>query len=122
MSKEAKGKVTTVEVAEDQCCQTAYHREQKVLGIGCGSGTTLMVDASDLSSLGREKAHDYIITGCTIAPRTRRFLTGTSVCSYHIQSPEGELQLGWRWLVNLLVVVAIIFLLGSYRSLPNDEL
>lgn len=81
-----------------------------------------MLDGANLSSLGREQGHKFVITGCCITPKTNRFLTGTPECSYHIQSPEGELGFGWRWLVNLGLVLVTVFLLGSYRSLPDYEL
>lgn len=77
VTKERKGKLQTIEVAEDQSCQTAFHRENQLLGIACGNGTTLMWDTNKMKSLGREQNHKFVITGCTITPKTNRFLTGT---------------------------------------------
>ena len=71
-------KLKTVEVLEDQSCQTAYHRDNKVLGIGCGNGTTLMFDTHSMECLGTDKNHKSVITGCTITKKTQKFLTGTS--------------------------------------------
>lgn len=53
VTKESKGKLQTVEIAEDQSCQTAYHRDNKLLGIACGNGTTLMFDSGSMKSLGK---------------------------------------------------------------------
>lgn len=53
VTKEHKGKLTTMEIAEDQSCQTAYHRDNKLLGIACGNGTTLMFNTDKMRSLGK---------------------------------------------------------------------
>lgn len=126
MSKEEKGRFTTVEVAEDQSCLTAFHRDHKLLGIACGNGTTLLFDSGRLKPLGREQNHKFVITGCTITPKTNRFLTGTPECSYNIQNPEDGFSCGfsWRWIVNLLASLLIIFLFGNFDKLAavSEEL
>jgi hypothetical protein len=53
VTKESKGKLMTEEIAEDQSCLTAYHRDNKLLGIACGNGTTLMFDSNKMKSLGK---------------------------------------------------------------------
>ncbi len=45
VSKEVKGKLSTVEVAEDQSCLTAFHRDHQMLGIACGNGTTMLFNS-----------------------------------------------------------------------------
>lgn len=102
-----------MEIAEDQSCQTAYHRDSKLLGIACGNGTTLMFNPDKMTSLGKDQNHKFVITGCTITKRTNRFLTGTPECSYHIQNAKAEFSCNWLLLVNLLISLAFIYLLGS---------
>jgi hypothetical protein len=47
----------------------------QVLGIACGNGSTYMVRASNLSTVGKEHNHSFVITGCTMS-RGGRFITG----------------------------------------------
>lgn len=124
VTKEVRGKFSTVEVAEDQSCLTAFHRDRQMLGIACGNGTTMLFNSEKMSSLGREQHHKFVITGCTITPKTHRFLTGTPECSYHIQNAEESFNVSWRWLINLIVAVGIVFLFAhlDYFSAREGEL
>lgn len=53
VTKESNGKFNTVEVAEDQSCQTAFSREHQILGIACGNGTTIMFSSNKMKSVGK---------------------------------------------------------------------
>jgi hypothetical protein len=122
VTKEEKGKFNTVEVAEDQSCLTAIHRDRKLLGIACGNGTTLLFNANKMTSLGREQNHKFVITGSTITPKANCFITGTPECSYNIQAPYSETNFSWRWIVNILAALLIIYLLGSFDKFSGLEL
>jgi hypothetical protein len=53
VTKETNGKLTTIEVAEDQSCQTAFSKEHQMLGIACGNGTTIMFSSNKMKPMGK---------------------------------------------------------------------
>jgi hypothetical protein len=92
-----------------------------MLGIACGNGTTMLFNSEKMSSMGREQHHKFVITGCTITPKTHRFLTGTPECSYHIQNAEDTFNFSCRWLINLVVAIGVIFLFAHLDEFSAKE-
>jgi hypothetical protein len=52
VTKEEKGKFKTIEVANDQCSQTAYNPQLQILGVACGNGLTSLVSINNMKHLG----------------------------------------------------------------------
>lgn len=113
VTKEDKGKFKTIEVANDQCSQTAYHPQHQILGIACGNGLTTLVSASNLKHLGSENELKSGVNACVITRRSN-LISGTSNCSYHIQGPNSSLSLPFPALLPSLFLTALfVYLMGS---------
>ena len=101
-----------MEVAGDQVSMTYYHPRHKLLGVACGSGQTLMVDAGSMKIKGSENNLKSGVNTCFIS-RKKYLISGTSNCSYHFQAAEGGLSLPWPLLLTLLLSALFVFLMGS---------
>jgi len=54
------------------------------LGLACGGGETYIIDVERMTCVGRKKGHEAVITA-GIMTKGKRFITGTSSCSYLVQ-------------------------------------
>jgi hypothetical protein len=91
-----------------------------MLGIACGNGATMLFSSENVRSSGRDQDYKFVITGCTITSKTHRFLIDTPECSYYIQNPEESFNFSFsfRWLVNLVAAVVVIFLFANLDEFP----
>ena len=83
MTKEQpNGKFHTLTLFHDQSCLSA--KEGSMLGVACGKGRTFMIDTESMEVVSREKGHNDIVTGAFMT-RGKKFITGSSSCSYLVQ-------------------------------------
>lgn len=60
--------------------------------------------------MSSEKGHEFVITTGTVT-KGRRFITGTSSCSYLVQEENGG-DLNWLYALILTILVVILVTFG----------
>lgn len=110
MTKELPNqKLHTIEVASDQVSQTAYQPTHQLLGVACANGMTSIVSTSSLQLEGTQNQLHSGVNACAISKK-KYLISGTSNCSYHVQGPEGSLNMPWALVLSLIVTALFISL------------
>lgn len=99
----------TIEVASDQVSQTAYQPTHQLLGVACANGTTSIVSTASLQLEGTQNQLHSGVNACVISKK-KYLISGTSNCSYHVQGPEGSLNVPWALVLSLILTALFISL------------